>query len=66
VSAHRLASSFADGQLYAYLRGFDPVGRVADPADVLHTFLGALGVAHRRGGREGEWWRAADPTASGI
>ena len=42
--AHRLGPRFPDGQLYADLRGFDAEDRVTDPADVLQTFLGALGV----------------------
>ncbi len=41
--AHRLTPAFADGQLYADLRG--PDGRTADPGEVLGGFLRALGVA---------------------
>ncbi|MDG4825046.1 tetratricopeptide repeat protein [Asanoa sp. WMMD1127] len=40
-TAHRLASRFPDGQLYAALRDAD--GRPADPADVLANLLRALG-----------------------
>src|SRR5579872_917838 len=42
--AHRVAPNFPDGQLYANLRGFDPAGRPAEPADVLRGFLDALQV----------------------
>ncbi|TDE25297.1 BTAD domain-containing putative transcriptional regulator [Actinomadura sp. 6K520] len=40
-AAHRLRSAFADGQLYADLRG--STDRARDPAEVLHSFLRALG-----------------------
>ncbi|WP_250033839.1 ATP-binding protein [Paractinoplanes maris] len=43
--AHRVAAQFPDGQLYVNLRGFDPSGRVMDPADAVRGFLDALGVA---------------------
>jgi DNA-binding SARP family transcriptional activator/tetratricopeptide (TPR) repeat protein len=43
--AHRVAEQFPDGQLYVNLRGFDPSGRVMDPADAVRGFLDALGVA---------------------
>ncbi|MEV4561373.1 BTAD domain-containing putative transcriptional regulator [Kitasatospora sp. NPDC049285] len=41
--AHAAAGSFPDGQLYADLRGFNAAGP-ADPADLLHGFLRAMGV----------------------
>ncbi|WP_160147026.1 AfsR/SARP family transcriptional regulator [Thermomonospora echinospora] len=40
--AHRAAALFADGQLYAELRGSG--SRPVDPADILGRFLRALGV----------------------
>ncbi|MFI5896498.1 BTAD domain-containing putative transcriptional regulator [Actinoplanes sp. NPDC051513] len=43
--AHAVAGRFPDGQLYVNLRGFDPAGRVMDPADAVRGFLDALGVA---------------------
>jgi tetratricopeptide (TPR) repeat protein/transcriptional regulator with XRE-family HTH domain len=46
--AHRIARDFPDGQLYANLRGFDPAGSPADPADVLRGFLDALHVHPER------------------
>lgn len=46
--AHRIAPNFPDGQLYANLRGFDPAGSPADPADVLRGFLDAIGVHPER------------------
>ncbi|MEU6745484.1 transcriptional regulator [Spirillospora sp. NPDC046719] len=42
--AHRVAVAFPDGQLYADLCGFSPMGVSADPSEVLHGFLSALGV----------------------
>jgi transcriptional regulator with XRE-family HTH domain/tetratricopeptide (TPR) repeat protein len=46
--AHRVAGRFADGQLYANLRGFDPAGTPATPAEVIRGFLHALGVPAAR------------------
>ncbi|MEC3976590.1 AfsR/SARP family transcriptional regulator [Amycolatopsis sp. H20-H5] len=44
-AAHELAPQFPDGRLYADLRGFDDCP--ADPADVLATWLEALGRGRR-------------------
>lgn len=41
--SHTVRSYFEDGQLYADLRG--SLGMGADPAEVLHGFLRALGIA---------------------
>ncbi|WP_433301582.1 ATP-binding protein [Actinoplanes sp. CA-030573] len=46
--ARRVSGHFPDGQLYVNLRGFDPYGRVMDPADAVRGFLDALGVAPDR------------------
>jgi DNA-binding SARP family transcriptional activator/tetratricopeptide (TPR) repeat protein len=46
--AHRVAARFPDGQLYVNLRGFDPAGRIVDPAAAIRGFLTALGVPAER------------------
>ncbi|MFE9941602.1 AfsR/SARP family transcriptional regulator [Streptomyces hirsutus] len=42
--AHRIASSFPDGQLFVDLCGFHPHAPAVEPGDALHGFLTALGV----------------------
>ncbi|MFF5722528.1 BTAD domain-containing putative transcriptional regulator [[Kitasatospora] papulosa] len=42
--AHRVASSFPDGQLFVNLRGFHPHAPAVEPGTALHGFLTALGV----------------------
>ncbi len=42
--AHQIAAWFPDGQLYANLRGWDPAGPPAEPAEVILGFLETLGV----------------------
>ncbi|MDQ2875148.1 MAG: tetratricopeptide repeat protein [Actinomycetota bacterium] len=42
--AHRVTNRFPDGQLYANLRGFDPVRDPVASAEVLRNFLDALGI----------------------
>jgi tetratricopeptide (TPR) repeat protein/transcriptional regulator with XRE-family HTH domain len=46
--AHLVAGRFGDGQLYANLRGFDPSGTPAAPAEAVRGFLDALGVPPER------------------
>jgi transcriptional regulator with XRE-family HTH domain len=42
--AHRVRRRFPDGVLLVDLRGHDPAGQAADPAEVLDRFLRALGT----------------------
>jgi DNA-binding SARP family transcriptional activator len=42
--AHQIADRFPGGQLYVNLRGFDPSGVPAAPAEAIRGFLDALGV----------------------
>ncbi|MFJ5999917.1 AfsR/SARP family transcriptional regulator [Streptomyces sp. NPDC092370] len=42
--AHRIASSFPDGQLFVNLCGYHPHAPAVEPGDALHGFLTALGV----------------------
>jgi DNA-binding SARP family transcriptional activator len=42
--AHQVAGRFPDGQLYVNLRGFDPSGVPATPAEAVRGFLNGLGV----------------------
>jgi tetratricopeptide (TPR) repeat protein/DNA-binding XRE family transcriptional regulator len=46
--AHQVAGLFPDGQLYVNLRGFDPSGIPATPAEAVRGFLNALGVPPER------------------
>ena len=46
--AHRVAGRFADGQLYADLRGFDRVRGPATADEVIRGLLGVLGVTPDR------------------
>lgn len=42
--AHSIKDRFTDGALFANLRGYDPDGVPAEPAEILDDFLRALGV----------------------
>ena len=46
--AHQFLDRFPDGQLYVNLRGFDPAGTAATPAEVVRSFLDALDVPAQR------------------
>jgi tetratricopeptide (TPR) repeat protein/transcriptional regulator with XRE-family HTH domain len=46
--AHQVAARFGDGQLYVNLRGFEPSGRPAAPAEAIRGFLDALSVPPER------------------
>lgn len=50
--AHQVAGRLPDGQLYADLRGFDPVEAPMTPDEAIEGFLDALGVP--RDGRGGD------------
>ncbi|MEU6247091.1 BTAD domain-containing putative transcriptional regulator [Glycomyces sp. NPDC047010] len=43
--SRRASGSFPDGQLYANMRGFDPLGTPVDPYEAVRGFLVALGTA---------------------
>jgi tetratricopeptide (TPR) repeat protein len=43
--AHHAAGWFPDGCLFANMRGYDPAGPPAEPAEVLEGFLRAVGTA---------------------
>jgi len=45
---HRVTDRFPDGQLYVNLRGFDPGGSPATPAEAVRGFLDAFGVPRSR------------------
>ncbi len=44
--AHQMSDRFPDGQLYLNLRGFDPAGPPATPAECVGTILTALRADH--------------------
>ena len=46
--AHQVADQFPDGQLYVDLRGFDPAGPPAAPAEAVRGFLDSLEVPAAR------------------
>ena len=46
--AHQVAGQFPDGQLYVDLRGFDPAGTPAAPAEAVRGFLDSLEVPAAR------------------
>ena len=46
--AHQVADRFPGGQLHVNLRGFDPSGTPATPAEAVRGFLDALGVPPER------------------
>jgi DNA-binding SARP family transcriptional activator/tetratricopeptide (TPR) repeat protein len=46
--AHQVAGRFGDGQLHVNLRGYDPSGTPATPAEAIRGFLDALGVPRER------------------
>jgi DNA-binding SARP family transcriptional activator len=46
--AHQVAGRFSDGQLYVNLRGYDPSGTPATPAEAVRRFLDALAVPPER------------------
>jgi DNA-binding SARP family transcriptional activator len=46
--AHRAGGEFPDGQLYANLRGFDPMSPPVPPGEILRGFLEAFGLPSAR------------------
>jgi DNA-binding SARP family transcriptional activator/tetratricopeptide (TPR) repeat protein len=46
--AHQVTDQFGDGQLYMNLRGFDPSGTPATPAEAIRRLLDGLGVPPER------------------